>query len=210
MDFEALATAIGRQFTVIGQAPIPYIVSALLLGFVIWKAMDWRYNGIIEKLQADAAYLERTIARDSNRDTPPALPALSPALPHNRAGRTIQREADRAFLPSSVTIEFMAKLRNDLTGAQADKIVSTYVGKWMKISGAVGKTGIRNGEAFIALEPDRSKPAREWLSEQATLWFLETNHAIETLEKGDLVEAQGMIEDVSDLGIILIRCELLS
>lgn len=51
-----------KEWQVIVQAPVTFIVAALLLAGAAYAASSWRYAGIIEKQRAEIAFLERKVA----------------------------------------------------------------------------------------------------------------------------------------------------
>ncbi|WP_240953900.1 hypothetical protein [Sphingomonas sp. G-3-2-10] len=136
------------QLNAIQSVWMPFLVAMFVACFAIWKAMDWRYNGIIARLREDITYLERAISREA-KHPPVHEPTPTPAL--SARATTQIPSPERVYLPGSVTIEFMAKLRTELTGAQADKILSTYVGKWLRVKGPFPKQAWRRGKPTLRL-----------------------------------------------------------
>lgn len=214
MDFDATAATIGKQVAAVWGAPIPFAVAVLIAAFLIWKAMRWRYDGIIERLRADVAYLEKAVSRP----LPAPLPALAKPVVESppRAGPVkipiapppVDSEG-RRFLPESITPQFIAKLYRDLTGIQAGQITDRYVGNWMRVAGRVMNTSRLSDEVVLQIHQETGDP-NDFLMTSISIMFHHNCEAVELLSKGDAVTCQGKVESITSIGITLTHGELVS
>lgn len=206
MELGALAKTIHDQFMIAWNAPIPFILMALLIGFAIWRAMDWRYNGIIERLRADVTYLERELGRPTKAETPKLKSESRKTTTVSASGEAPQ---EREYLPSGITPDFIDRLRSDLTGAQADKMLVSYEGKWMRVTGTVVRTGFERGETHVSIRVGQSDDPIKQLRDNVSLYFKREFPGLDELKSGDVISASGRIESITRLGINLAEAELI-
>jgi len=196
-----------RQIKTLPAVWMPFALCVGVVAIVIWRAMDWRYNGIIERLRADVTYLERDVSRA--RPTVPNLEPVTPTVVALQARNAeLASTGDREFLPSGLTAEFIMRMRKDLTGAQADKMTAAYVGKWLRVSGTVFKTAFAENETSLAITVGDSDNPFESLRNQVTLWFEGEVPAVDKLQPGEVVAGCGRIESISSTGFNLVQAEL--
>jgi hypothetical protein len=73
------------------------------------------------------------------RRRPPTASTALPATPVSIPSPQPVRE--REFVPPDVTVDYLASQFDGRTGIQAAKLVSVYLGKWMRVTGPLGNVG---------------------------------------------------------------------
>ncbi len=100
-----------------------------------------------------------------------------------------------------VTPEYLTGLFDEHTDIQAEKLVEAFVGKWVRVSGAVRNVKASGEDgATVYL-------SRETAGASVSMEFNDRS-AVEVLKKGGLVTAIGQIERVDSLWVGLGNCEL--
>lgn len=124
------------------------------------------------------------------------------ASPTATTGRT-QHVASRVY--ATVEPSYLSDLFKNHTHVQAQKLVATYLGKWLECSGKVNDVRARDWEIMVFL-------ARPQLSEPLVTLHLDTKWEphLSDLRIGDEIAAAGRIEDVEANVVTLADCELVA
>lgn len=212
MDFEQFVASLTRQFAVIWQAPIPFLVAVIFVGFAIWRAMEWRYSARIERLVDDVAWAKGQLERSAPSHTPPR-PSSTGAIeisPKYDAEPQIEAtaERERVFLPDNITLLKLSDMRVGSTSIQSDRLLISYYGQWLHFEGTVTKAGVEAAEIYLNLRVGEPSSLRAEMSRQVTVWFKTASVKLEAVQNGDFVSGVGKLEQVSGFGITLIECEM--
>jgi predicted thioredoxin/glutaredoxin len=130
--------------------------------------------------------------------------AIEPPLIASALVRDAQSEGetpDRVIV--NVAPEYLTGFFKEHTEAQANKLVSAYIGKWIKISGFVGDVGLSESFATVYMELP-----------QCIAVYLQFNgkklmNRVEVIRRGEEIHAIGQIDRVSAATFRLKNCELL-
>jgi len=127
--------------------------------------------------------------------TAPPLPA--PTAPSHKPGRD--------YVSAEITPEYLVGLYDGNTRLRADTLVSDQVGKWMRVSGALGEVQPSGKTDALVVFASRTKPtiymwfSSEWLARLALL------------SKNQNINVEGQLKTVQSYNatVILENCELL-
>jgi uncharacterized coiled-coil protein SlyX len=61
MDFDAAIKSVGSQLSVVGAAPIPFMILLAVLSIAIWQICRWYYDGRVSSLEARLAFKDDEI-----------------------------------------------------------------------------------------------------------------------------------------------------
>jgi len=128
------------EWAVISGAPMSFIAAVLVVGFFIWRAMEWRYGGIIAHAADDVSWAKAQLERANEERSrhhasavstdeatqSPAIeqPTIEPATiepsalematqsltQEQRRFAGIDEKGERVFLPDSMTLEKLMEL----------------------------------------------------------------------------------------------------
>ena len=115
---------------------------------------------------------------------------------------------DRVYTPRSV-MDIFGSI-HEATNLEANNITRPYIGKWLKIKGAVGDVFGFDSRVILSVNPPDIKEKyygtkHVSLNFERDRWLVH----IETIKKGDFVEAVGQIDEVDRWQITLENCELI-
>jgi hypothetical protein len=203
-------------------------VAALL----IWRAMEWRYAGIIERLRDERDGLLRRSPTDAaseaevlkqrrlleKQNTPQIRPAEGdpPQEKPIRVQMPIRdalasKLAERVPVGEKVTPTFLQNIYREKTKLQADQAAAVYIGKWMTVAGSVHDIQPqRDGTVFVNVDyPSRPIPFSGDIM-VVLLVFQHSNARFDVMEIGDSITATGRIRKIERHSIALDYCELAS
>jgi len=133
--------------------------------------------------------------RPSPRTAPVSAHASEPYVPR-------PQDADKVFLPPSVTGEYLVNFYTVETSAAAQAAVAIYLGKWMHVSARIRDvsldTGVNERWALVHLEDDVRHLVfqGDWIPR------------VESLRRGDMIDAIGRLDKVQLHGVRLVDAEL--
>jgi hypothetical protein len=114
--------------------------------------------------------------------------------------------APRAFVPGSVTPEYLFAFFEGHTTAQGQRSVSDYIGKWMRLAGPVSNVQVFIRSAVVTFLIQRGSLA---LFDSVSMWFPEASkETVRLLNVGDEIAVIGRIESVRKGDLQLQDCEL--
>ena len=67
MDPAAFATTILEQFVTVWHAPAPFIVAIVVVGWLIWRALEWRHGGTIARQKDELEALRRPTVQTASK-----------------------------------------------------------------------------------------------------------------------------------------------
>ena len=213
MDLKALGEWLSGEIAV--ALHVSFWLAVFAVGFVIWRAMQWRYAGIIERLRDERdSMIRRETAKAAQVQMPrtPRRPTQY-AQPEEEAGRApAESHSPKFFVGEGTTPTFLKSLYLNNTTAQGERIVEPYVGKWMKVRGPVYDVQA-NADGSVNVNVDYSDPsdADRPLFERVTivlLIFKNFEERLQIIHKGDVITANGKIAKVGRSSVILDHCEL--
>jgi 4-amino-4-deoxy-L-arabinose transferase-like glycosyltransferase len=114
--------------------------------------------------------------------------------------------ARRVYLETEMTGKFLDGLFEDRTSIQAQRAVAIYVGKWVRVSGVVNDVCPNFGLPGRRLMLDHTS-SRDHPSVFAT--FIWSKEKLDVLHKGDIVEVEGRIREITPHWVSLSRCTLI-
>jgi hypothetical protein len=213
------------QVSAIPSVWMPFAITLAILVFVVWRIIEWRYMGTIEglehrvKLRDDTIqHMEKAFSRppvvEPSASVDDASHSLSfPAPPTQMsigASAADSDEAERVFVPDSVTAAYLRDLYRKNTTVQAQKLAAVYLGKWIEVSGHVinvARFGGDDGHLAVSLRGHGSELSSEYLS---TTWlnFGKENERVEMLRPGDHVIGFGRIQSIDSFTLDLEDAEL--
>lgn len=211
--FDELVASTSSQFATVANAPVPFLVLVGLAGVAIWRIMEWRYGGIIARLESDVIWARTQMERLQEVGGHGAAHkaaeswAAEPIMAANRVAGPPHEET-REFVSESVTLGDLTTLRLGPQTIAIDRHLATFHGKWAKFEGIVESSGLMNDEILVRLESVDATSLRETITRSVTLWFSESSSRLEAISSGDRISGVGMVETIDRLGITLSRCEL--
>lgn len=204
MDF---LTYLAKEWSVIGQAPLTFIVAAVLAGLVAFALVKWAYATRLEHAQSTISMLEKRLDRAEQSDAI-AIAATAQATKRYDADAVRKMSAPRLanapsgprefLLPEHTPETLMASISGQ-TQLQAQKSVEHHVGKWMTVTGDVlNVVGEAAGPAMVALP-----------IETGGLLFcsFDKSEDAENLAIGDRTRIIGQLASVNGFGVSLQHCE---
>ena len=102
------------------------------------------------------------------------------------------------------TIEEINEAIDNKTDMQVNKIISAYIGKWIRIEEAVSNVSEREDE--ISVFTTRGLAHRIFLHFDKKAW----KEHLETIREGDRIIAEGKITSINSLWIRLRECEVIN
>lgn len=110
VDFDDLVHSIAAQFKVVWAAPIPFVVIIGLVTIGIWRAMEWRYGGAIERLKD-------RLDNAAEQAKPIVIKVPSGTQENERALSTLQKARHEAGLAFVYGGQALAKAYHELDAA---------------------------------------------------------------------------------------------
>jgi hypothetical protein len=212
MDFEGLSNSLGRQLSVVTDAPVPFAVAVILVSLLIWRALEWRYVAILERQREHIAHFERRLADEKSSPRTDACDPRSNLVEDNSLiARPRPRSRKRVFVPESVTPASLANMIKGLNGIQANRVTKPYEGKWLKVTAHIVTIEvIFGGEICVYLTPDLDVSLRERLETSLSAYFSEDSEGLDVLQPKDKITIIGEIQTIRKEALILTKCELAS
>lgn len=207
MGLDDIAKWIRGEWAVIAQAPVTFLAAVFLLGFVIWRAIQWQHGSIIGHRDAEIASLKRQIEStkidESARLARPGEPiSAEPPFVAEHQSSTNSAKPPKVFVESVATPAFLMDLCSDKTTVQAQKAVEPYIRKWLKITGKVKNVAPTKYSYIVSLNYDKSKMRIVWL------FFRENTNLLDAFSIGDEITVIGWIESVKEFEVNLEDAEL--
>lgn len=216
-----MSSSLAEQIAAVGKAPVPFLLLFVATSGIIWQALKWRYDSIIEGLEHRIKLRDDTISRhekelganiaapsrcheEGEQPSPKEMPdIIGPAsFPPFSAP-----DISRSFIANSVTPEHIRNCYKDRTSIQGDREAALYITKWMRISGKVRSvydhSGARTRVRLLDADSDASGIKGLWLT------FDSDRSILETLKPGDTIFAIGQVKSASIFDVEYESCELI-
>jgi len=197
---------------------VSLIIATIIVGIGIWKAMEWRYSGIIGRLRDERDCLQRNIKK-----RPEAAPTIKkfgqaeisfeepPKLEAARQPAPASPLKERVLLGPTVTPEFLMRIGEGKTCLQAEKATEVYIGKWMRFTGRLDNVARQEPYLVVTFQrPDDGLTISQRLATSVNMYFLDDHKRLEVLHAGDEITVEGELENVSFMGLRLDRCRIIS
>lgn len=110
------------------------------------------------------------------------------------------RHRERIYL-DGLSCEQLMALYKEHPSAEAEKKASAYLGKWMRISGAVRSVNIEEGRGAIVYLDEPHSPSLRFTARSLA--------QLEFVRPGDRIDAQGQVRAIAHYWMELNNCELL-
>jgi hypothetical protein len=211
------------QVRAVGDVWMPFVLALAALAFMMWKAFEWRYRGIIEQLREDRDYWKGMAARSVGVDADvvkqkrlaakeervaaatkkaPEAPRPQSTMP-SYSEMALEKYGEDVLLPDSVTPAFLFGLCEGKTDIQCEGAVAIYMGKRLKVSGRLFAASRVGSSTTVSIYPDKMDHAH-------TIYMIfEADHApISVMREGDKVNATGRITELYSSGMKLADCRL--
>ncbi len=193
---------------------VSFWVVAGVVALVIWRAMEWRYRGIIEGFeQRMALFAEKSEYLEQRHRQPPlekpARIAEVEDLSPSNAPPLVQVEEERIYVPEGVDVPFLIELYRENTDIQAEKLAATYVGKWMRIETEIQNVSKHDSQITVATRPLGCGPLSSEALTGIWLRFNQDFERIEMFRKGDTISAEGRITSIGPFDVTLEPAELI-
>src|SRR5258705_5026341 len=199
MDPEAFGKWLSGEIGV--AAHVSFWVAVSVAAFLIWRAMEWRYAGMIERLRDERdsllrrehhTHAELRVQEQIGAPSPPALSAVahSPTPPSHRV-----------FVGKGVTPESLMRMLDGTTYAQAKTLPEPFTGKWIRAKVVVK-------DVYPTADFEHVWGKTEDGSGQLTLRFAEPEWPrVEALTIEETVTFIGSIKELSQHEVVLVECE---
>jgi hypothetical protein len=201
-----MAASVGQQFMTVWQAPIPFILVVAIVALAIWRAMEWRYRGTIERLADEVDYLRRKLEHAE----PPAV-AEAELIKQKRLAQKEERLAapkERVFVPDNVTPRYLTDFWRENTKLQAERVTGHFNGKWIKVMGKLHDVEKRSEFYYVNIQQDQQLDKNTIAHDQILLVFRDHIEGLEMLQRGSVISAVGWIQGIDNHGLTLEDCEL--
>jgi hypothetical protein len=194
-----------RDYFLVGIWPV-LIVSGTVV-FVVWV---WRGERVRGHTQGPAGPTGATGPTGSTGPTGPievgATGHTGPTGPTGSAQVQPAQAPQRLFIPPSVTPLYLMEFFEGNTDAQGQRSVADYVGKWMRVEGAVSNVQVFDTSAAVTCYLEK---AGSVLAISIGMWFPEkSKESVKFLGRGDEIAVVGRIARLGRLEIELRDCEL--
>lgn len=168
-----------------------FVVSLLLIAALLQISMRWT--------DARRGAIETTSGEVTLR--PAGAPLSTPAAPPSRSAES--HKTPRIFVDNISPTQFQQYF-SEHVAVQAEKLVSVYIGKWLRVSGNVNNV-MGDLERGVTVYFDGTKfsgymVGAEFVGEHAERAVL--------LRRGDVVSIVGKISRIDGLGLRLTQCEI--
>jgi hypothetical protein len=138
-----------------------------------------------------------------SQDSPKARRPLSPPSFPVEAG-------DRVFLAEDMTKARMESLTKGMTSSQAERVLSAYVGKWMRFEGLVHDIKAADDQSMmIFFAKDNLERGYDYSAFSPIFDRKTWEDRLSTIHKGDRVRGIGRIEQSFGGALGLRQCELI-
>ena len=187
---------------------MPFVVAAAIIGVVVWKVAEAHFSGRIATLEQrillkDDVIVDLQRERAVKAESTLALPTLKGASYADELDELdFPADEPRIYLPENVTFQSLMTLRKSASGIQADKLVASYRGKWLSVSGRLTDSELTRDGACLSVAPEESP-----FAPHISLYFSREPDGLELINKGEMVSAVGKIAHIVDSGIVMTNCE---
>jgi hypothetical protein len=224
-----IITEVLRQARVIGDAPIPFFILWAVLAWAAWviakrhheeriatlearvSLRDDQIKGMQDAVEAGArAVKEERPVRIAEEILPPlAAPVLLPELrtePEPEPDNGDAPPKERVYVGEKVTPAFLRSFYRSGTWLNGDRAVQPYLGKWMRITAPVENV-VREHRRFHVMVDTRE--GKELVTGTSLLFPMSEQSKIEILQIGDVITAEGRIDSVGSMSIMLADCSII-
>ena len=219
-----------KEWPVIKEAPWSFVMCIAIAATLIWLALEWFHRRASAGKDAEIASKNAEIGllvrqRDhaiskSNVDllvtSPVMVKPIEPAasfpysvIPSSLAiGQSDAKrdvtEDERIFLPASATPQVLADMYLNRTSIEADRVISPYIGRLMKLTGII--------EDITQTVEDKATvwfPKSRFDEVHVSLQFIgEDIHQVTLMQKGDKISAVCKIDYVLQRRVAFHACQL--
>jgi hypothetical protein len=213
VDFDGLSKWLSNQIGVVVSAPIPFVVCAIIVGFLIWRAMEWRYRAVIDGLNHRIGLRDDTIAHfdkrvpisadGAGRGSAPLVAKAPGKLETLGAELTsVPIVEDRVFVTKYAASDLM-NLFEGKTALQTESVAKPYIGKWIEISMPVRNVFNNENETSVLLT------AEETSVRFVFMHFNKARERLDLVDVGDTLTGFGQIRELSSMNMHLYDCEMI-
>lgn len=157
-------------------------------------------------LHLKAAQISQSAGPALPRTTEKSVGAMRDQEPPVLVKDTIEQPEDRVFLNKTL-LELVAPFESGLTAYRAEKLVADYLNKWVRWELPIIDVGL-SGDTPRIMSLVRSDVGM-YLS--ARMYFLSSERTkVMHLEKGAIIEVEGKIQEISQMGVWMIDCILVA
>lgn len=187
---------------------IPFVLALAAVALFIWRSMEWRYGGKIERLTDEVDSLRRKLehAEPATSVQADLIKQQRLALKEVRVGLAAPKE--RVFVPDNVTPRYLTDFWRKHTKLQADRDTGHFKGKWIKVAGKVRDVERRSEFFYVSIQHDERLDENTIAHDQILLVFRSGYERLEMLQRGGVVSAIGWIQEIDNRGLTLEDCEL--
>ncbi len=211
MEQGAVVESMKGQLDAISSAPVPFLACIIIVAFVVWKALSWRYETIIERQKAEIVHLDKMVSaglrgHQFGQPTRPDVKQAISIVPKQATPHVvIDADRDQTVIPANVTPQVLIERRKGLTTLQAQKAFELYFGKSIEVAGTVAD--VRNLNLFhsITLKPNGTNQEMLWIN----CIFTNNTDQLTVLSKDNYLVVYGVLDSVSDHGITIKDCRVL-
>jgi hypothetical protein len=187
---------------------MPFSLALVIVGIVIWKFAGHHHSGAIATLEHRLRLKDDMIEYERNKnahqhDVPLSAPRgdMEPFAPVIMQSAVIM--GPREFVPENVTFASLMALRSKSSGIAGDKLVASYIGKWIKVEGDLFESELLPQSALLSILPGKlGQP-------HISLYFARETDGLEVIGRGDMVTAIGRITHIASTGLVMVDCELI-
>ena len=215
---EDIELAVGLKAADMVVQIVSHIVPIGIAGLVVWIvwtvaiAYERRAHSIIPNKQPSATSLSTRITlpqQPEMSDTPAPSVAVGAAKSPPAAPESNRVDETRVFVRDNITPSYLVNIFKDNIDIDATAQTKKFIGKWMKVDGAVYDTytvGYNTVSLVLVLEPaydgDISRHCH------VSMFFHEPwIEKISVLRRGDKVSVIGKIDTITDIRLKLENCE---
>lgn len=202
-----------RQFGIIFQAPIPFVICLIILGSALWKVFQWRYSTILEtyehrlKLRDDDRTFERKGANNAKTDVSVKFKIDAEDNTYSDNIGQLSYPRLESVAECNINPGLLRKIYRNRTALQADRLAALYTGKRMVVSGLVRSVhapSYDGGDIVAYIKDDGSNGLVEgiWLS------FSRDHEKLEILSVDDRINVNGEIKKFGQFDVELRDCYL--
>lgn len=193
---------------------MPVAIFIAIVALLIWRGLVWHYHERVEgyeqriKLRDDKiSFLERGRTDASGHILESPAETRSKPAPREPELSLNAAPDQRVHVPEGVDADYLTGLCRENTSVQAHKLVEPYLGKWIRVEGAVKDVMILGtGRLAVLMQPDGSE---EIAGISVWLTFNNDSERVALLRRGDSVAAEGSIQKVDAYTLDLDPADLL-
>ena len=114
--------------------------------------------------------------------------------------KTIEPPKERVFV--TIHPEHLMAFYDDRTSVQGDQLAQNYIGKWMKVSGAIGNASVKGRSILAVIGLQNMRHIMLMFDEK---W----RERVSLMISGQKIAVIGEIREIGDANVILHHCELI-